>query len=70
MVNVYEKGCAASRTTQPFENCDFGCELKNQTADSTVCKELLYGSKVNSTTLKVYFTTPDADPLFLFGADH
>ena len=28
-----------------FENCDFGCELKNQTADSTVCKELLYASK-------------------------
>ena len=23
----------------------FGCELKNQTADSTVCKELLYASK-------------------------
>ena len=40
-----KKGCAASRTTQPFENCDFGCELKNQTADSTVCKELLYASK-------------------------
>ena len=27
------------------QNCDFGCELKNQTADSTVCKELLYASK-------------------------
>lgn len=70
MVNVYEKGCAASRTTQPFENCDFGCELKNQTADSTVCKELLYASKGQLCNAKVYFTTPDADPLFLFGADH
>ena len=67
MVNVYEKGCAASRTTQPFENCDFGCELKNQTADSTVCKELLYASKGQLTTLKVYFTTPGVDPYFFSG---
>lgn len=45
MVNVYEKGCVVREAAQPFENCDFGCELKNQTADSTVCKELLYASK-------------------------
>lgn len=70
MVNVYEKGCAASRTTQPFENCDFGCELKNQTADSTVCKELLYASKGQLCNAKGLLYDPDADPLFLFGADH
>ena len=42
---MYMKKAALLHEQRSLLKTVFGCELKNQTADSTVCKELLYGSK-------------------------